>query len=705
MNSFQSQVQRAITIMIVWLSFLTIFGCAGLDPRNVEVELEEEFPVQQKTIFYDSLINLGEMTEIYTTKELKIQCTAVTDDTGSSIATKAEIPHDITEMLKSSLNSIGGRVTYIPYAPNYAGVLVNQLGYPIENLAIADVAITGGITEFDRGLETKGKNFNLTAEETIYDEPVGVDFSTERKSSVANVTLDFNLINLRTMAGLPRMQTVNSVRVHKAVSERELGFTILGPTFGFKGTLKKIQGRHEAVRLLVQLSAIQIVGRYLKIPYWRLLPNAEPDPVVLKALKADYGKMDFTQKVFTIQKLLILNGYVVPVTGVLDTQTNVAIQKFDNRYDPERQNINENIFLNLYFSVPLDSESKMIAGPIVDDLANSSHNKSKPKDEKINAPEVDTIIEALTPPKDVQDSALRGIARKHENREPSQGKFEVDINIPFVLNEYQIFDKALPYLQRLGSALSDPRLKNSIFEIQGHTCNLGREDYNLWLSQKRAEAVKHYLVRHFGLSSNQLKAVGYGPKKPKWSNSTEKGREKNRRVTILNTLKNYEKIISRPSLNIAAKYNRAGKIKKLLPGTALSSRDNYFLTFTPDQVCYVYIFQFDSQKTVTQLFPNPDFSKESNPVVSGRGHRVPGSERGWLFLDENKGEEELVVMAYPEPLPKPLKVARSLIGYYDSKLFPFPNNEERAATRGPKGIRQASDDILFVWRNKFSHID
>ena len=84
---------------------------------------------------------------------------------------------------------------------------------------------------------------------------------------------------------------------------------------------------------------------------------------------------------------------------------------------------------------------------------------------------------------------------------------------------------------------------------------------------------------------------------------------------------------------------------------------------------------------------------------------MPGNERGWLFLDDNKGEEELVVMAYPEPLPEPLKVARSLIGYYDSKLFPFPNNEERAATRGPKGIRQASDDILFVWRNKFRHID
>ncbi len=704
MKLFQRQVKKAMTAMIVCLCYFTIWGCAGLDPRNVQVELEEELPIQQKTIFYDSLIDLGEMTEVYETQALNIQCTAVTDDTGSSIATKAEIPHDITEMLKSALNSIGGRVTYIPYAPNYAGTLVNQLGYPIDKLAIADVAITGGITEFDRGLETKGKSFELAVEETVNnlsDRPIGLDFSTEGKSSVANVTLDFNLINLRTMAGIPRMQSVNSVRVHKAVSERELGFTILSPTFGFKGTIKKIQGRHEAVRLLVQLSVIQIVGRYLKIPYWRLLPNAEPDPVVLKALKTDYGQMNFSEKVAIIQKLLILNGYVVPVTGVLDTQTNVAIQKFDNRYDPERQNINENLFLNLYFSVPLDAKSTTYAELSSDNLPSASQATSNLDQDKINAPEVDSIIEALTPP----NGSHRGIARKQKDRKTSQERFEVDINIPFELNRYQLNDDAFPYIQQLGTALSDPRLKGSIFEIQGHTCNLGREDYNLWLSQKRAEAVKNFLVLRFGLAPNQLKAIGYGPKKPKWSNATEEGRAKNRRVTILNTLRNYEKMISRPSLNIVARYNRAGKTRNLLPGTALSSLDNYFLTFTPDQSCYVYIFQFDSRKTVTQLFPNPDFARESNPVQSGKEHRVPGNEHGWLFLDENKGEEELVAIAYPEPLSDPLKVALSLIGYYDTKLFPFPSEEEGTATRGLKGIRQSSDDILFVWRNKFRHID
>jgi len=703
MFAIQSQIKKAVGTVLILFSLLTILSCASLDPRDVRVELEEAIPAPKETMFYDTLSALGEMTEVYNSKQLKIQCMKVIDDTGSSVATRAEIPGEITEILKSSLTAIGGRVTRITYNPNYVANQINLgLINSTENILLPDVIITGGITEFDRGLETKGKNLDLSAEETFKDRQVGIDYSADHKSSIASIALDLNLIDFRTLVGLPRMQAVNSIKVHKAISERELAFSIFGPTFGFKGTLKKIQGRHEAVRLLVQMSVIQIVGRYLKLPYWNLLPNAAPDPVVIESLKADYYRMDYSQRVAAIQKLLLLNGFIVPLSGVLDTQTNVAIQKFDNRYDPERQNINENIYLNLYFSVPVGLKSTTTAEPIANDLPNPLRNKSDPDEDEINVPAVDTIIDALTPEKASRESAMRGAAGKRDNGETPKGTF--DIHIPFALNKYQISNKTLPYLQPLGKALSNSRLKNLVFEIQGHTCNLGREDYNLWLGQKRAEAVKNYLVRNFGFSPNQLRAVGYGQKKPKWSNVSEEGRAQNRRVTILNTLKRYEKRISRPSLKVVANYNRAGKITKILPGTALSSRDNYFLTFTPDQASYVYVFQFDSQNTVTQLFPNPDFTQESNPVVSDKQYRVPGDKRNWLFLDDKKGEEELVVLAYPQPLSEPLRVARTLIRY-ESKLFPFPNDEEMTTTRGPKGIRQAPDDILFIWRNKFTHID
>lgn len=68
-------------------------------------------------------------------------------------------------------------------------------------------------------------------------------------------------------------------------------------------------------------------------------------------------------------------------------------------------------------------------------------------------------------------------------------------------------------------------------EIQGHTDNQGKPDYNMKLSDARAETVKTYL-QLFGIESSRLIAKGYGETKPVGSNSTEQGRAKNRRVEL-----------------------------------------------------------------------------------------------------------------------------------------------------------------------------
>ncbi len=71
-----------------------------------------------------------------------------------------------------------------------------------------------------------------------------------------------------------------------------------------------------------------------------------------------------------------------------------------------------------------------------------------------------------------------------------------------------------------------------IVELAAHTDNVGNDDYNLNLSQKRAESVKSYLV-NIGVPENRLQSKGYGMTQPAFPNDTEENQAKNRRVELV----------------------------------------------------------------------------------------------------------------------------------------------------------------------------
>ena len=68
--------------------------------------------------------------------------------------------------------------------------------------------------------------------------------------------------------------------------------------------------------------------------------------------------------------------------------------------------------------------------------------------------------------------------------------------------------------------------------IEGHTDNLGNEDFNVKLSQQRADAVRDLLTAR-GISPQRIRTKGYGPKFPVVDNDSAAGRQQNRRVEVL----------------------------------------------------------------------------------------------------------------------------------------------------------------------------
>jgi outer membrane protein OmpA-like peptidoglycan-associated protein len=70
-------------------------------------------------------------------------------------------------------------------------------------------------------------------------------------------------------------------------------------------------------------------------------------------------------------------------------------------------------------------------------------------------------------------------------------------------------------------------------ELDGYTDDSGTEAYNQKLSEKRAEAVKEYLIREAGVDPSRISAIGRGESNPVADNNTAEGRAQNRRVEIL----------------------------------------------------------------------------------------------------------------------------------------------------------------------------
>jgi outer membrane protein OmpA-like peptidoglycan-associated protein len=78
------------------------------------------------------------------------------------------------------------------------------------------------------------------------------------------------------------------------------------------------------------------------------------------------------------------------------------------------------------------------------------------------------------------------------------------------------------------SLAANPAMKA---EIGGHTDNTGNDKHNQKLSEKRAQAVKAYLVKR-GIAGDRLTAKVYGKSQPVDTNETPEGRELNRRVEL-----------------------------------------------------------------------------------------------------------------------------------------------------------------------------
>ena len=117
------------------------------------------------------------------------------------------------------------------------------------------------------------------------------------------------------------------------------------------------------------------------------------------------------------------------------------------------------------------------------------------------------------------------------SRQPlEEGKSIQLKDIYFEFDKYELMPRSYVELNKLLLILRE----NPVMQIQivGHTDNIGKDNYNKYLSRKRAKSVVLFLLEN-GVSAGRLRYYGEGEAKPIASNATEEGRFRNRRVEIV----------------------------------------------------------------------------------------------------------------------------------------------------------------------------
>lgn len=120
----------------------------------------------------------------------------------------------------------------------------------------------------------------------------------------------------------------------------------------------------------------------------------------------------------------------------------------------------------------------------------------------------------------------------NEGQTMSQFVSKKSVTIEFQFGSAEISAKSYQTLEKLSNDLIIA--ENLMVSIEGHTDDVGNDVANQALSQQRAEAIKNWLNRKDSkIFKNKINAVGYGESKPIADNSTDAGRQKNRRVEII----------------------------------------------------------------------------------------------------------------------------------------------------------------------------
>lgn len=232
--------------------------------------------------------------------------------------------------------------------------------------------VRGAITQLDSGVLSS----NVNAAVSLPD----VDLAVSRDQIVSVVSMDLNVGRLVTRQILPGMSAENSIAVVQTGKGSDVGGLIGKAGLSLSVSLNRSEGFHQAVRNLVELSTIEVLGKLTRVPYWECLRIESTNPTFKAEARDWFDGMSPAERDRFVRSGLVRAGYLRSGgEGPADLSDAIARYQAQNDLVPHGRLDFELYYRLLATSSRQPGPAPALAGPVTADVAAAPEMRPPPR--------------------------------------------------------------------------------------------------------------------------------------------------------------------------------------------------------------------------------------------------------------------------------------------------------------------------------------
>ncbi|MBC7951076.1 MAG: DUF4384 domain-containing protein [Rhodospirillaceae bacterium] len=281
------------------LSVGLVTSCMTPPEKAMVAKQPSTAPARTVSSFSEALRCMDDLLWTHGKRDIYITSNGIPDETGRLLGgTKEMVITSVSRMADKS-----NAFSFVDFEPALDSVnaLYWMVGVRPEFRA-PSYYIRGAVTQLDENVLADAASAGISLPK--------VDLSVSQDQIVSVISVDLSVGELTTRRILPGVTASNSIAVVQSGKGADAGGIINKAGLSFQVSLSRSEGMHQALRTLVELSTIEVLGKLTRVPYWQCLGIEQTNPAFMTQSRDWFDEMSESERQAYAQRVLQADGYM-----------------------------------------------------------------------------------------------------------------------------------------------------------------------------------------------------------------------------------------------------------------------------------------------------------------------------------------------------------------------------------------------------------